>query len=222
MSRESAPRPSRPPVQRWRAAPSFSGVHRTAPAAPASRRVCEGAAGSPASDASPPPPDRSPADRRGTDGASSTSWSSFCTRGFKQIEDGHDPRGLVRLERRRATVRRPETPPRSGASRSPPRRRADVLLVEPVELLGLKTALPPLMPSSAKRRDQLVAREHFAIAARRPAEQREKVDHRFRQVALALVLHHRRRAVALAQPLLVGPRISGTCANCGARLPNAW
>ena len=70
---------------------------------------------------------------------------------------------------------------------------------------GLNTALPPLIPSSANARDQLVAREDLLIVARRPAEQREKVEHRLGQIALPRVLGHRRRAVALAQPLLVGP-----------------
>ena len=71
---------------------------------------------------------------------------------------------------------------------------------------GLNTALPPLMPSSVERRDELVAREQLAIAvAGRPAEQRQEIHHRLRQISLPRVLHHRRRAVPLAQPLLVGP-----------------
>ena len=68
----------------------------------------------------------------------------------------------------------------------------------------LNTALPPLMPSSEKLSISSRRRHQLAVVARRPAEQREEIHHRVRQVALPLVLHHRRRAVPLAQALLVG------------------
>ena len=71
-------------------------------------------------------------------------------------------------------------------------------------LSGLKTALPPLMPSSAKRSTSCAAREQLLVAAGRPSQERQEVDHRLRQVAEAGVLHHRGRAVPLAQALLVG------------------
>ena len=61
------------------------------------------------------------------------------------------------------------------------------------------------MPSSVKRSTSSRVVNSSSSLARRPAEQREEVHHAFADVALPLVLHHRRRAVALAQALLVGP-----------------
>ena len=69
---------------------------------------------------------------------------------------------------------------------------------------GLKTALPPLIPSSVNAAISSSRVKDLAIGARRPAEQREEVDHRFGQIALPRVLDHRGRAMTLAQPLLVG------------------
>ena len=80
---------------------------------------------------------------------------------------------------------------------------------------GLKTALPPLMPSSVKRGDQLVAREQLLIGAGRPAEQREEVHHRLGQVALLAYSITDVAPCRLLSRFLSGPRISGTCANCG-------
>ena len=94
----------------------------------------------------------------------------------------------------------------SGSSRpasASPSMRAMCCALNHSSFSGLKTALLAAMPSSENACDELVAREQLLVVARRPAEQREEVHHRFGQVALLRVLHHRRRAVALAQPALV-------------------
>ena len=94
-------------------------------------------------------------------------------------------RRAVRREDRRARCRRLET---SGCTRCASSSGASRMMccwLNQSSFSGLKTALPPLMPSSEKRCDQLVTREQLAIAAAgRPAEQREKIDHRLRQIAL--------------------------------------
>ena len=68
----------------------------------------------------------------------------------------------------------------------------------------LNTALPPLMPSSVKLSISSVVRHQLAIVAGRPPKQREEVHHRVGQITLPLIFHHRRRAMPLAQSLLVG------------------
>ena len=70
---------------------------------------------------------------------------------------------------------------------------------------GLKTALPPLMPSSANA----ATSSSRVNSSRSPAPGDQPSSARKFTIAsgrmpCALVLHHRRRAVALAQPLLVG------------------
>ena len=60
------------------------------------------------------------------------------------------------------------------------------------------------MPSSVKRSISSSIVNSSSSRARRPAEQREEVDHPLGDVALPLVFHHRGRAVPLAQALLVG------------------
>ena len=70
-------------------------------------------------------------------------------------------------------------------------------------LSWLKTALPPLIPSSAKAATSSSRVKSSLIGAGRPPEQREEVHHRLGKVAEAVILHDRRRAMALAQPLLV-------------------
>ena len=67
----------------------------------------------------------------------------------------------------------------------------------------LNTALPPLMPSSAKLPISSARRHQLAIVARRPAEQRQEVHHRLGQIPLTLILGDRRRAMPFAQALLV-------------------
>ena len=80
---------------------------------------------------------------------------------------------------------------------------ADVLLIEPVELVLTEDGVAAADALERERGDELVAREELLIVAGRPAEEREEVDHRFGKIAEALVLHHRGGAVTLAQPLLV-------------------
>jgi hypothetical protein len=80
----------------------------------------------------------------------------------------------------------------------------DVLRVEPVELLGIEDSVAAADALERETRNQLVAREDLLVAAGRPAEQRQEVHHRLGEIALALVLGHRRGAVPLAQAFLVG------------------
>jgi hypothetical protein len=86
---------------------------------------------------------------------------------------------------------------------------------------GLNTALPPLMPSSVNALDELVAREQLAVVARRPAEQREEVDHRLGQVALRSYSITDVAPWRLLSRFLSGPRMSGTCAKRGSGAPSA-
>ena len=119
--------------------------------------------------------------------------------------DALDPARDRPVERRAPAGRPPRDPAACARRISRAGSRMMCCWLNQSSFSGLKTALPPLMPSSVNARDQLVAREQLLVAARRPAEQREEIDHRLGQIALLLVLRHRRRAVALAQPLLVGP-----------------
>ena len=81
-----------------------------------------------------------------------------------------------------------------------------VLMVEPVELLGVEHGVAAADAVEREGRDELVTGEQLPVAlARRPAEQRQEVHHRVRQIAERRVLRDGRGAVALAQPLLVGP-----------------
>src|SRR6185436_19725180 len=45
----------------------------------------------------------------------------------------------------------------------------EMLLIEPVELLGIEDRVSPADPFERERRDQLIAREQLAIVAGRPA-----------------------------------------------------
>ena len=58
------------------------------------------------------------------------------------------------------------------------------------------------MCSRSNHETNSLAREHLVVAVR-PAEPREEVDHRLRQVALVLVLHHADGAVPLGELLAV-------------------
>src|SRR5205085_7303195 len=85
------------------------------------------------------------------------------------------------------------------------RQARDVLLVHPIELLGVEHSVTAGDAVEIEGFGELIEREQLAVAAaRRPAEKREEVDHRLRQVTLTRILHHRRRAVTLAEALLVG------------------
>ena len=90
----------------------------------------------------------------------------------------------------------------SNSSRRHPR---DVLLVEPVQLLRIEDGVAAADAFEREQLDQLLAREHFAVATRRPSEQRQEIHHGLGKVPETLVLDDRRRAVTLAQPFLVGP-----------------
>ena len=73
--------------------------------------------------------------------------------------------------------------------------------------------------SSEKRRASSLDRQQLLVASppRRPADQREVVDERLRQVALRAELGDRRRAVPLRQRRVIGPHARAT----GARTPAA-
>src|SRR6185369_8769296 len=80
----------------------------------------------------------------------------------------------------------------------------DVLLVEPLELLGIENRIAAADTVERKQLDQLVLTEQLAVArSGRPPEQPEKVHHRFREKSLTCVFHDGRRAVTLAEALLV-------------------
>ena len=81
----------------------------------------------------------------------------------------------------------------------------DVLLVEPVELLRIEHGVAAADALEREPRDEFVAREHFLIAAPgdHPSSAR-KLTIASGQVALLLVLSDGRRAMALAEALLVG------------------
>ena len=80
---------------------------------------------------------------------------------------------------------------------------ADVLLIEPVELFLTEDGVAAADALERERGDELVAREELLVSSRRPAEEREEVDHRFGKIAEAVVFHHRGGPVTLAQPFLV-------------------
>src|SRR6185503_15548257 len=86
------------------------------------------------------------------------------------------------------------------------RKRDDVVLIEPVELLRIEDRTAAADSRQVEDFGEFLAREQLAIAAtRRPPEEREKIQHRFRQISLTRVFHHRRGAMTLAEPFLVGP-----------------
>ena len=87
-----------------------------------------------------------------------------------------------------------------------------VVPVHPRELLGIEHAgaVADVLEREAPR--QLVHRHQLGIVgrlaaagARRPADQRQVVDQRLRQVAALAELRHRRRAVALRQRRVIRP-----------------
>ena len=79
-----------------------------------------------------------------------------------------------------------------------------ILGVEPVELLRIEHRVAAADAVERERLDQLVARHHFAIVAGRPSQQAEKIHHGVGKVSEPLVFGHRRRAMSLAEALLVG------------------
>src|SRR5207248_9068580 len=83
------------------------------------------------------------------------------------------------------------------------RQSCEVLLVEPVEFFGIEHRVAAADALEREERNQLVLVEQLAIPSRRPPKQRKKVDHRLWKEAEALIFHHRRGAMALAQALLV-------------------
>src|SRR6266540_497657 len=98
------------------------------------------------------------------------------------------------------------------------RERQQMLLIEPVELFRVEDGVSAADAFEREPIDQLACRKQLLIAARRPAKQREEVDHGLADVALTLVLHDRRGAMPLAQALLVGSHDERNMRKSGRRL----
>src|SRR6185312_1429374 len=73
--------------------------------------------------------------------------------------------------------------------------RANVLAVDPVQLLAIETGTAMLHSLKRELVDEIVKREDLALAAGVPSEQGEVVDHRLWQVALLAVQHEVRLGV---------------------------
>src|SRR5262245_28870556 len=122
----------------------------------------------------------------------------------QQVEDRVQPRALLSVVRivPKACVMKPRP---HASSELFERQPEHVLLVEPIELLGIEDRPAAANAREPKDLGELDARKNLAVAAtRRPAEQREKVDHGLRQVSLSRVLHHRGRTMPLTQALAIG------------------
>ena len=98
-------------------------------------------------------------------------------------------------------------PIRSSCSASSAPRRSgsalpDVVLIEPAELVVVEGGGRTIHVGDVERRNHLVTREDLLIAVR-PAQPRELVEQRLRQISVVAELHHPDRAVTLRQPLAV-------------------
>ena len=100
------------------------------------------------------------------------------------------------------------------------RERHDVLVVEPVELGLVEDRRARREPLELELGDQTVHVEHLVLAVR-PAEQRQVVHDRLRQVAELAEVAHRRGAVALAELAAVGPSTMEWWAKRGTGAPSA-
>ena len=78
-----------------------------------------------------------------------------------------------------------------------------VLLVQPRELLGIELRRRARDVLQIEPPDEPVLREYF-IVAMGPAQSRQVVQQRFRQIPLVAILRDAHRAVALREPLAVG------------------
>ena len=90
-----------------------------------------------------------------------------------------------------------------GGSEILDRHPRDVLPVHPIELLGVEDGVSTADPFEREAVDQFLRRHQLAIVTGRPPKQREEVHDRGCEVSLPLIFHHRRRAMPLAQSLLV-------------------
>src|SRR5581483_2340702 len=98
---------------------------------------------------------------------------------LQQLQNGEQPRMAARHV---LVVPEPVgLEPRLDASRELVRRHPpQMVLVEPLELLGIENGVAAADAVEREHRRELVAREDLAIAApRRPPEEREKIHHRF-------------------------------------------
>ena len=114
----------------------------------------------------------------------------------QQHRDRPGGRSRARVEPGALEVRR-EAPTELGLGQP-----LHVLLVHPLELVGVESRRRGTDRVEVEPRDELLAREDLVVAVR-PAEPREEVDDRLGQVAQLLVLHHAHRAVPLRELLPV-------------------
>ena len=159
-----------------------------------------------------------PGQSEGTGARSSTNWSSFLSAAYRVDHAQRTTRAspVVKASRHRPCSRARLETPGELVGRQP----GNVLLVEPVELFGVEDGVAAADAFERERCDQLVAREQFLVAARRPSEQRQEVDHRLGQISRDAGYSMTDVAPCrLLSRFLSGPRISGTCANGGGVLP---
>src|SRR5688572_14360215 len=79
----------------------------------------------------------------------------------------------------------------------------EVASIHPLELLRIEDGALAVDVVEREARDELSARQDLFIRARRPAEQRKKIEQRFGQDSLIAVLADGGSAVPLRQPLAV-------------------
>ena len=128
--------------------------------------------------------------------------SSLFARGFRSSitrsshgrsdDSGIAPEAGVPEERRDAV--------RELAGRQP----HHLLLVEPIELVGIEDRVSAADALERETVHELRLREELLVRPGRPSKQREEIDHRLGKIPKPLVLRHRRRAMTFAQALLVG------------------
>ena len=111
-----------------------------------------------------------------------------------QLDRGFEPRDLA-AGRRTACAANGNT----ADSEVGDRQRPDVLAVHPLELLRIERGGRRVHPIELELGDDLVERQDLASVFRPPAEQREVVEQRGRQISGVAVLLHRHRAVPLRQ-----------------------
>ena len=179
-------------------------------------------------DASSPPRRRTRSRQSKNGRPSSTNWPSFFARGCRSSSTRRNhSRSSPANDSRHRPASASERLHAGGKIRR--RQPHDVLLVEPVELVLAEDGVAAADAFERERGDELVAREDLLIGSRRPAEEREEVDHGLGKIAEAVILHHRRRAVPLAQTLLVRPEDErhvreprGRLARTPGRAAPAW
>ena len=160
-------------------------------------------------------------DRRpGTAARSSAELSSVFSRGLNSSTTCRNQARRRRRDTRRATARRRAGRARAGRPAPRAGSRMDVLLVHPVELLGVEDRVAAADPFereraiSSSRREQLAGRRQATSRAARGSSPSPRGDSR----AAGTPSPTSRRAACSGASCRC-PRISGTCANDGGVLP---